>query len=104
MPHFRLACVCQQWAAKHVECEACPRLDCLALVHGTSLMTALGCQTLLQIADIAAALILEALAGTTRAFDARLHAERPHCPSIRLCGSTRRSLLSMKSCTRTSKR
>jgi histidine ammonia-lyase len=47
-------------------------------------MTAIGClaadraQRLLQTANITAALSLEALQGTPRAFDPRLHAVRPH--------------------------
>jgi histidine ammonia-lyase len=70
----------------------------VALINGTSFMTALGCQTawrcqnLLQTADIAAALTLEALAGTTRAFDARLHAARPH-PGQVACARHMRALL-----------
>lgn len=56
----------------------------VALLNGTSLMTAIGCLAahrawrLLQTVDVAAALSVEALNGTTRAFDARLHALRPH--------------------------
>ena len=70
----------------------------VALINGTSFMTALGCQTvsrcrtLLQTADIAAALTLEALAGTARAFDARLHATRPH-PGQVACAEHMRALL-----------
>jgi len=58
--------------------------ESLALINGTSLMTAIGClaadraQRLLQTANITAALSLEALQGTPRAFDPRLHAVRPH--------------------------
>ena len=57
--------------------------ESLALINGTSLMTAIGClaadraQRLVQTADVTAALSLEALHGTPRAFDARLHAVRP---------------------------
>ena len=56
----------------------------IALTNGTSLMTAVACRTLrqagvlLETADVTAALSLEALHGTPRAFDARLHAVRPH--------------------------
>lgn len=56
----------------------------VALLNGTSMMTAIGCLAadrawqLLQTVDVAAALSLEALNGTARAFDARLHALRPH--------------------------
>jgi len=56
----------------------------LALTNGTALMTAIGVLTTLQAenlmcaADLAGCLSLEALHGTPRAFDARLHAVRPH--------------------------
>ncbi len=70
----------------------------LALTNGTSLMAAIGCQainrawTLIQTADIAAALSLEALCGTLRAFDARLHAVRPHAGQ-KACAAHMRALL-----------
>jgi histidine ammonia-lyase len=70
----------------------------VALLNGTSLMTAIGCLAadrawqLLQTADVAAALSLEALNGTTRAFDARLHALRPH-PGQIACAAHLRALL-----------
>lgn len=56
----------------------------LALTNGTSLMTAIGALTTLQaenlacVADVAGCLTLEALHGTARALDARLHTARPH--------------------------
>lgn len=56
----------------------------LALINGTQFMSALGTMFLLQaerlaaIADIAAALSLEALRGTDHAFIERLHTARPH--------------------------
>ena len=56
----------------------------LALVNGTQCMSALGGLALLEaedacrLADLAGALSLEALKGTPRAFDARVHAARPH--------------------------
>ncbi len=56
----------------------------LALTNGTSMMCAVGALTvaraemLAKTADIAAALSLEALRGTPAAFDARIHAVRPH--------------------------
>jgi len=56
----------------------------VALTNGTSLMTAVGClaghraRSLLETANIAAALSIEALNGTAAAFDARLHQARPH--------------------------
>jgi len=56
----------------------------LALLNGTSFMVGLGALlvrraiNLALTADIAAALSLEALCGTDRAYDARVHAVRPH--------------------------
>ena len=70
----------------------------IALTNGTSLMTAIACRTLrqagilLETADDAAALSLEALHGTPRAFDARLHAVRPHAGQS-ACAAHLRALL-----------
>jgi histidine ammonia-lyase len=56
----------------------------LSLINGTQYMTALGTLALLEaealatVADIAGAMSLEALKGTTRPFDDRLHVARPH--------------------------
>lgn len=56
----------------------------LALINGTQVMTAVGCITVydamnaLKLADISAAMTMEALNGITDAFDPRLHAVRPH--------------------------
>ncbi|HEV8359818.1 MAG TPA: histidine ammonia-lyase [Candidatus Thermoplasmatota archaeon] len=56
----------------------------LSLINGTQAMTALGILAvhdgyrLLQDAQVAAAMSLEALLGTDKAFDARLHEARPH--------------------------
>ena len=56
----------------------------LALVNGTQCMTALGALALAdardaaRLADVAGAMSLEALKGTPRAFDPRIHAARPH--------------------------
>ncbi|VBB07365.1 phenylalanine/histidine ammonia-lyases active site [Lucifera butyrica] len=56
----------------------------LALINGTQIMTAVGCLVwhdaakLMQVADIAAALSLEALKGTRTAFDPRISRVRPH--------------------------
>jgi histidine ammonia-lyase len=56
----------------------------LALTNGTTLMSTLGAlsmykaEQLTRIADIAAALSIEALQGTPLAFDERLHHARPH--------------------------
>jgi histidine ammonia-lyase len=56
----------------------------LALLNGTHLMTALGslavldATVLVRLADVTGAMSLEALMGTNAAFDARIHALRPH--------------------------
>ena len=56
----------------------------LALTNGTAMMVALGCLAVDEaencafVADVAGALSLEALHGTTAAFDPRIHAVRPH--------------------------
>ncbi len=56
----------------------------LSLVNGTQAMLSLGlldlreAEILADTADVAGSLTLDALRGSTRAFDARLHATRPH--------------------------
>jgi histidine ammonia-lyase len=56
----------------------------LALLNGTHFMTGLGTLTVLDaarlapLADVAGAMSLEALMGTSAAFDPRIHALRPH--------------------------
>jgi len=56
----------------------------LALTNGTAFMSAVGVLTTCQaenlacVADVAGCMSLEALHGTTHAFDARIHAARPH--------------------------
>jgi histidine ammonia-lyase len=56
----------------------------LALINGTQLTTALGALALarlldlLKVADLVGALTLDVLKGTDAAFDARIHAARPH--------------------------
>ena len=58
--------------------------DGLALINGTQLMSAYGAyllhkaQTLVRMADVLAAMSVEALRGSRVPFDARLHAVRPH--------------------------
>ncbi len=70
----------------------------LALTNGTSLMTALGCLAVAEaenaaaVAEAAGCLSLEALNGTARAFDARIHAARPHPRQID-CAARLRGLL-----------
>lgn len=70
----------------------------LALTNGTSVMCAVGAlvvhaaERLSRTADIAGCLSLEALNGTTLAFDARIHAARPH-PRQMECAAYLRSVL-----------
>jgi histidine ammonia-lyase len=58
--------------------------DGLALINGTQLMSAYGayvmekCVRLVDLFDLAAAMSLEALQGSAKPFDARIHAIRPH--------------------------
>jgi histidine ammonia-lyase len=67
----------------------------LALINGTQLITALGNLAvekfgrLAQLADEIAALSLEALRGSRRAFDPRIHAARPHPGQIAVAGHMR---------------
>ncbi|CAL1594998.1 unnamed protein product [Knipowitschia caucasica] len=70
----------------------------LALINGTQMITSLGAeaveraQAIAQQADIVAALTLEVLKGTTKAFDSDIHALRPHPGQIEVA-SRFRSLL-----------
>jgi histidine ammonia-lyase len=70
----------------------------LALTNGTAVMCAMGvlvshqAQNLKEIADVAACLSLEALNGTTAAFDERIHALRPH-PRQQRCAENLRKIL-----------
>lgn len=67
----------------------------LALTNGTQLMTALGvlltvdAQNVLEVADIAGAMTLEAVRGTNRAFDARIQEVRPHPGQIEVAAHLR---------------
>ncbi len=60
----------------------------LALLNGTQAMTAVGAlavaraRRLVQLADLAGAISLEALMGTPAAFDPRIHEVRPHAGQI----------------------
>jgi len=62
----------------------------LALINGTQMMTAYAslivkqARELCKIADIAASLSIEALKGTDRAFDERIHRLRPHPGQIKV--------------------
>ncbi|MCU1288765.1 MAG: hutH [Acidobacteria bacterium] len=77
----------------------------LALTNGTTIMTAVGLLEtwkairLANLADIAGCLSLEALNGTMMAFDARIHALRPH-PRQMQCAENLRSILSGSEFTR----
>jgi histidine ammonia-lyase len=68
----------------------------LALTNGTTLMNALGvlvackAEQLACAADLAGAMSLEALHGTPRAFDARIHAARPHPRQVECAAFMRR--------------
>jgi histidine ammonia-lyase len=70
----------------------------LALTNGTAMMTAIGVLTTIQaenlalVADLAGCLSLEALHGTQRAFDPRIHAARPHPRQVE-CAATIRQLI-----------
>jgi len=68
----------------------------LALINGTQVMTAIGCLVvedaalLLKNAQIAGAMSLEALKGTSKALDAKIHAIRPHGGQVRCAANMRR--------------
>ncbi len=70
----------------------------LALTNGTTVMTAVGLLEthkaiyLADVADVSGCLSLEALNGTTRAFDERIHALRPHPRQI-YCAKNLREIL-----------
>ncbi len=70
----------------------------LALINGTQAMTALlalaiaDARRLVRVADLVAALSTDALRGTDRAFDERLHALRPH-PGQQTSAANLRALL-----------
>ncbi|HUI55878.1 MAG TPA: histidine ammonia-lyase [Bryobacteraceae bacterium] len=70
----------------------------ISLINGTQAMLAIGCleleaiQVLVESADVVCALTLDALRGTPRAFDERIHAARPH-PGQMECAARLRHLL-----------
>jgi len=70
----------------------------VSLINGTSFMAAIACETiarchvLLDSADTAAALSLEALHGSVSPFDSRLHAVRPHPGQVATAERMRRLL------------
>ncbi len=71
----------------------------LALINGTQYMTAFGsialarAERLLKSADVISALSIEALRGTDRAYDARLHAARPHPGQMAVATNLRQLML-----------
>ncbi len=77
----------------------------LALTNGTSVMCAVGAlavnraERLSRTADVAGCLSLEALHGTTMAFDERIHALRPHPRQIE-CAANLRTILTGSQFTR----
>lgn len=75
----------------------------LALINGTQFICALGTEALVRsvnatrVADIVGAMTLEALRGTFKAFDARIHAARRHTGQVKVAGRMRSLLFSEKS-------
>jgi len=72
--------------------------DGISLINGTQAMLAIGCleveaaQVLTETADVVCAMTLDALRGTPRAFDERIHAARPHAGQIESAARMRRLL------------
>ena len=70
----------------------------ISLVNGTQCMTSIGALALLdaeascRLADVIGAMSLEALKGTPRAFDPRIHAARPHAGQSRSAANLARLL------------
>jgi histidine ammonia-lyase len=70
----------------------------LALINGTQFMAALGsfalleAEQLLRVANLAGGMTLEALRGTTTAFDAKIHAVRPHPGQMEVAAEIRKIL------------
>jgi histidine ammonia-lyase len=96
VPSYRDAgAVLQEAGIEPVELEA---KEGLALINGTQLMASLGTLALLDAerlcvaADVAGAMSLEALKGTARPFDERLHLARPH-PGQGIVAKNMRALL-----------
>lgn len=78
----------------------------LALINGTQVMTAIGtiaayeANQLIKLADISAALTVEALRGIVDAYDPRLHAVRPHPGQIHTASNMRTLLAQSERATR----
>jgi histidine ammonia-lyase len=70
----------------------------VSLINGTQAMLAIGCleleaaQVLMESADVVCAMTLDALRGTPRAFDERIHAARPHPGQLEAAARLRRLL------------
>ena len=70
----------------------------ISLINGTQAMLAVGCleleaaETLMESAEVVGAMTLDALRGTPRAFDSRIHEARPH-PGQRASAGRLRALL-----------
>lgn len=70
----------------------------LALINGTQIMTAIGClavhegMLLCKAADIACAMTVEALRGSDKPFQSRVHAIRPHVGQLATAANLRRLL------------
>lgn len=68
----------------------------LAMINGTQVMSAIGCiavneaEMLMKNAQIAGGMSLEALKGTARAFDPKIHSIRPYPGQIRVASNIRR--------------
>ncbi|MBX3282320.1 MAG: histidine ammonia-lyase [Acidobacteria bacterium] len=77
----------------------------LALTNGTTIMTAVGlletekARNLADLADVSGCLTLEAVNGTTAAFDERIHAVRPHPRQVE-CAKNLRAILEGSEMTR----
>jgi len=71
----------------------------LALINGTQVMASIGClvveeaELLMKNAQVAGAMSLEALRGTSKAFDEKVHAIRPHTGQVH-CADTMRKIVS----------
>ncbi|HVN03803.1 MAG TPA: histidine ammonia-lyase [Bryobacteraceae bacterium] len=70
----------------------------ISLINGTQAMLAVGCrelaaaEVLADTADVICAMTLDALRGTPRAFDPRLHAARPHAGQVESAARLRQLL------------
>ncbi len=77
--------------------ELCPK-EGLALINGTQIMSSIACKViadsemLIKNAQIASGMSLEALKGTAKAFDEKIHAVRPHKGQIR-CAKNMREII-----------